>query len=178
MVRSAAVESFNSCASRTDGCQCLIVHTSLDNVKNMPITLMTNVVCESNLRPVLGPVVASMTRKLSCNQSCSRVLWPWCPGIKCRDQIPALYSMGRHGKGLRNVLKHFCTALNTFMKNTKGLICQDGIGTTRFTCVMLTCIIFVLCVYCPAERHKIIANTFLTRTTVCLHDHSQLIHWH
>ena len=47
------VQTFNSCTIRPDVCQCLVVHTSIDNPsKNKPSTSMTQVACELKLRSV------------------------------------------------------------------------------------------------------------------------------
>ena len=45
------VLTFNSCTSRPDACQCLVVQRSMSNIK--PSTSMTHIACESRLRSVL-----------------------------------------------------------------------------------------------------------------------------
>ena len=48
------VQTFNSCASRPDVCQCLVVQIPIDNMsENKPSTSMTHVACESKLRSVV-----------------------------------------------------------------------------------------------------------------------------
>ena len=48
------IQTINSCNSRPDICQCLIVQAPIDNMsKNKPSTLMTQVACESRLCSVV-----------------------------------------------------------------------------------------------------------------------------
>ena len=47
-----AVRTCNSCTSRPDVCQCLVVQTSIDKMSNKPNTFLTNVADESKLRSV------------------------------------------------------------------------------------------------------------------------------
>ena len=45
------VQTFNSCTSRPDVCQCLVVQRPIDNMSNnRPSTSMTHVACETKLR--------------------------------------------------------------------------------------------------------------------------------
>ena len=51
---TATVQAFNSCTSRPDVSQCVVIHIPVDNMsKNKPSTSMTQVACESNLRSVI-----------------------------------------------------------------------------------------------------------------------------
>ena len=69
------VQTFNSCTSRPDVCQCLVVQSPIDNMSNnRPSTSMTHVatfICED--------IHASMPRKRGGNRACGRVLCPGCP---------------------------------------------------------------------------------------------------
>ena len=67
---TGTVQTFNSCASRPDVCQCLVVQTPMDK---QYIDIKPTFSCEVNH--------ASMSRKLGCNRACGSVLWPDCPGI-------------------------------------------------------------------------------------------------
>ena len=50
IVRPSTVQTFNSCTSRSDVCQCLVVQTPFGNMpKNKGNTLMTHEACESKL---------------------------------------------------------------------------------------------------------------------------------
>ena len=63
------LQTFNSCTSRPDVCQCLVVGKTqcIRCQQNKPNTSIINVACESKLRSVMrseGPVVASTPWKL------------------------------------------------------------------------------------------------------------------
>ena len=45
-------QTFSSCTSQPDVFQCLVVQTPVDNISR-PSTTMTNVACESKLRPIV-----------------------------------------------------------------------------------------------------------------------------
>ena len=84
-MRSApTVQTFNSCTHRPDVCQCLVVHTSMDNMsKNKPSSTLTLVADESKLRSVVrsetcGRIHAQETRWQSGMRSC---IMPGYPGI-------------------------------------------------------------------------------------------------
>ena len=56
---SGTVQAFNSCTSRPDVSQCVVVQISMDNMSiNKPSTSMTNVVMRSSMHPCQGNWVA------------------------------------------------------------------------------------------------------------------------
>ena len=76
------VQSFNSCTSRPEICQCLVVQTTMENMsKNnakhtndlRSLQMKTTISCE-----VIRP---SIPRKLAGNRACGCVLCPDCPRI-------------------------------------------------------------------------------------------------
>ena len=77
------VQTFNSCTSRRDVCQCLVAQTPMDNMsKNEPITSMTHVDClRIKGRFSCEVIHLFIPRKRGCNRACGRVLCTGYPRI-------------------------------------------------------------------------------------------------
>ena len=106
--KSYTVQLFNSCTSRLDFCQCLVVQIPMDNMStNMPSTSMTHVATESKLRSVVcpsmhpcqgnlgGDKVAQLVRCRTSNQRVvgsilgrGTLVYPW-----ARQFIPYCFSL-------------------------------------------------------------------------------------
>ena len=86
------VQIFNSCASRPDVCQCLVVQIPIDNMsKNKPSTSMTHVACESKLRSVVRSFIHPGLRSwVTIGRAVvyhARAAHAFSAGIKCRHCI-------------------------------------------------------------------------------------------
>ena len=74
----STVQTFNSCTSRPDVCQCMVVQTLMDNMSKISqahscLLIKATFSCEV--------VHASMSRNMGDNWACGRVLCPDCPDI-------------------------------------------------------------------------------------------------
>ena len=83
------VQTFNSCTSQPDVCQCLVEQTPLDNMsKNKPCTSMAHIACESKLPSVLRSSMHSCSGNwvaIGCAVVCyARTAHTLSAGIKCR----------------------------------------------------------------------------------------------
>ena len=85
-VTTNTVQTFNSCTSRPDVCQCLVVQTPMDNVKIKPSTSMAHLACESMLLWVVRPSMHPCPRNLvaSWRAVVYFASYVFSAGIKCR----------------------------------------------------------------------------------------------
>ena len=88
-IRVNTVHTFNTCTSRPDMCQCLVVRTPMDIMsKNKPSTLMAHVPCESKLRSVarssMHPSPGNWAAIVCAVVYYARPAHAFSAGIKCR----------------------------------------------------------------------------------------------
>ena len=86
------IQAFNSCISRPDVWQCLVVKTPIDNMsKNRPCTSMAYVACESKLRSVgnssMHPCPENWVEIGRADVYCATAVQAVCAGTKCRHCI-------------------------------------------------------------------------------------------
>ena len=99
------VQTYTSCTSRPDVCQCLVVQTPMHNMsRNIPTTSMTHVACESKLRLVvmssMHPCPGNWVAIGHAVVYHDRAAHAFSSGIKCRHCIPVLpVTPGTRGTG-------------------------------------------------------------------------------